>query len=137
MKYDIIKIALAGVLLTGAASCSDFLNRPAEDTYNVSNFYQNDDQCIQGVNYLYNSPWYDFQRAFLWVAEVMSGNLYMSNSQYLDLSVNGTDVDLVNMSYSRQYPQFRRPVAGGEEPVYRRGPDMEGVRILLYGAYIR
>ena len=100
MKYDIIKIALAGVLLTGAASCSDFLNRPAEDTYNVSNFYQNDAQCIQGVNYLYNSPWYDFQRAFLWVAEVMSGNLYMSNSQYLDLSVNGTDVDLVNMSYS-------------------------------------
>ena len=97
---NIIKLATAGVLILGAASCSDFLDRPAEDTYNVSNFYQNDAQCIQGVNYLYNSPWYDFQRAFLWVGEVMSGNLYFGDSQYLDLSVNGTDTDLVNMSYS-------------------------------------
>lgn len=84
----------------GLSSCDDFLNRPAVDTYNVSNFYQNDAQCIQGVNYLYNSPWFDFQRAFLWVGEVMSGNLYFGDSQYLDLSVNGTDVDLINMSYS-------------------------------------
>lgn len=97
---NIIKLATAGALILGAASCSDFLDRPAEDTYNVSNFYQNDAQCIQGVNYLYNSPWYDFQRAFLWVGEVMSGNLYFGDSQYLDLSVNGTDTDLVNMSYS-------------------------------------
>ena len=100
MKYNIIKIVFAGVLVMGLSSCDDFLNRPAVDTYNVSNFYQNDAQCIQGVNYLYNSPWFDFQRAFLWVGEVMSGNLYFGDSQYLDLSVNGTDVDLINMSYS-------------------------------------
>ena len=36
-----------------------------EDNYNESNFYQNDEQCVQGVNYLYNSPWYDFQRGLL------------------------------------------------------------------------
>lgn len=100
MRHNIIKIAFTGVLLTGLVSCSDFLNRPAEDTYNVDNFYENDDQCIQGVNYLYNSPWFDFQRAFLWVGEVLSGNLYMGNSQYQDFSLNGTDTDLVNMSYS-------------------------------------
>ena len=91
MRHNIIKIAFTGVLLTGLVSCSDFLNRPAEDTYNVDNFYENDDQCIQGVNYLYNSPWFDFQRAFLWVGEVLSGNLYMGNSQYQDFSLNGTD----------------------------------------------
>lgn len=41
-----------------------------EDTYNVATFYQNDEQCVQGVNYLYNSPWYDFQRGFDKIGEV-------------------------------------------------------------------
>lgn len=56
--------ALAAVFGTGLTSCEDFLDRPAEDTYNVDNFYANDEQCIQGVNPLYNSPWFDFQRGF-------------------------------------------------------------------------
>jgi hypothetical protein len=34
------------------ASCEDFLNRPTEDNYNVDNFYQNDAQVEQGVNFL-------------------------------------------------------------------------------------
>ena len=89
-----------GALVIGLSSCDDFLNRPAEDTYNVSNFYQNDEQCIQGVNYLYNSPWFDFLRPFLWVGEIMSGNLFQGNNRYLDFSVNGTDTDLVKMSIS-------------------------------------
>ena len=93
-------VLAAGLLTAGLASCGDFLDRPAEDTYNVSNFYQNDEQCYQGVNYLYNSPWYDFQRGFIKVGEVLSGNMYWSGSPYLTLTVNGTDVDLVNMSYS-------------------------------------
>lgn len=81
-------------------SCDDFLNRPTEDDYVEGNFYQNDEQCIQGVNSLYNSPWYDFQRGFIKVGEVMSGNEYMGNSPYLTLTVNSTDQDLVYMSYS-------------------------------------
>ena len=100
MKHNIIKIVFAGVLVLGITSCDDFLNRPAEDTYNVSNFYQNDEQCIQGVNYLYNSPWFDFLRPFLWVGEIMSGNLFQGDNRYLDFSVNGTDSDLVAMSNS-------------------------------------
>ena len=82
------------------ASCQDFLNRPTEDNYNVDNFYQNDAQVEQGVNYLYNSPWYDFQRAFIKIGEVMSGNMYWGSSPYLTFTTNGTDSDLVNMSYS-------------------------------------
>lgn len=93
-------LVFAAVLGTSVSSCEDFLNRPAEDNYNESNFYQNDEQCIQGVNYLYNSPWYDFQRGFIKVGEVLSGNYYMGSSPYLDFTVNGTDQDLVNMSYS-------------------------------------
>ncbi|MBO1363649.1 RagB/SusD family nutrient uptake outer membrane protein [Prevotella sp. A2931] len=98
-KY-INRIALSAVLSMSLASCSDFLDRPAEDSYNAGTFYKDDTQCIQGVNYLYNSPWYDFQRGFIKVGEVMSGNYYWGSSPYMTLTVNGTDEDLVNMSYS-------------------------------------
>ena len=96
IKYAAV-IASLGLSMT---SCGDFLDRPAEDNYNAGNFYQNDEQCYQGVNYLYNSPWYDFQRGFIKVGEVLSGNVYMGSSPYLTFTVNGTDTDLVNMSYS-------------------------------------
>lgn len=92
--------AFAAVLSMGITSCEDFLDRPQEDGYNESNFYQNDEQCIQGVNYLYNSPWYDFQRGFIKVGEVLAGNYYMGGEKYLNFSVNGTDEALVNMSYA-------------------------------------
>lgn len=58
MKFSTIKyIALTAFLGLSLTSCEDFLDRPAEDSYNAGNFYLNDQQCIQGVNYLYNSPW--------------------------------------------------------------------------------
>lgn len=101
MKVKNLKYwAFAAVLSMGITSCDDFLDRPTEDNYNVDNFYQNDTQCIQGVNYLYNSPWYDFQRGFIKIGEVLSGNYYWGSSPYMDFSVNGTDADLINMSYS-------------------------------------
>lgn len=93
---------IAGIVALGfgMSSCEDFLNRPNEDNYNTDNFYQNNEQCYQGVNYLYNSPWYDFQRGFIKVGEVLSGNMYWGSSPYLTFTVNGTDEDLINMSYS-------------------------------------
>jgi hypothetical protein len=102
MKYmnSIKYLPVVAALTMSMSSCSDFLDRPTEDSYNVDNFYQTDDQCYQGVNYLYNSPWYDFQRGFIKVGEVMSGNMYWGSSPYLTLTTNGTDEDLVNMSYS-------------------------------------
>lgn len=101
MKINNIKYwAMASVLCMGVSSCEDFLNRPTEDNYNVETFYQNDEQCVQGVNYLYNSPWYDFQRGFIKIGEVFSGNMYWGSSPYLNFSVNGTDTDLKNMAYS-------------------------------------
>ncbi len=101
MKSNIIlKGIIAGVFVLTLGSCKDFLHRPTEDGYNVDNFYQNDLQVEQGVNYLYNSPWYDFQRAFIKIGEVMSGNMYWGNSPYLSFTTNSTDEHLVNMSYS-------------------------------------
>ncbi len=101
MKIKNIKyLAVVAALGVGMSSCNDFLDRPAEDNYNAGNFYQTDEQCYQGVNYLYNSPWYDFQRGFIKVGEVLSGNMYWGSSPYLTFTINGTDQDLVNMSYS-------------------------------------
>ena len=97
---NILKGIIVGVVLLSFGACQDFLHRPTEDGYNVDNFYLNDLQVEQGVNYLYNSPWYDFQRAFIKIGEVMSGNMYWGNSPYLSFTTNSTDVDLVNMSYS-------------------------------------
>lgn len=99
MKNIFKSIFVAGALLA-AASCQEFLNRPTVDNYNTANFYQTDEQVLQGINYLYASPWYDFQRGFIKVGEVMSGNMYWGGSPYLSLTANGTDVDLMNMSYS-------------------------------------
>lgn len=99
MKNIFRGIIIAGSLLV-AVSCEDFLNRPTEDNYTTAGFYQTNEQVLQGVNYLYNSPWYDFQRGFIKVGEVMSGNMYWGGSPYLSLTANGTDTDLMNMSYS-------------------------------------
>ena len=101
MKLNNIKyIAVAVITALTMSSCDDFLDRPTEDSYNTDNFYQTPDQCLSSVNYLYNSHWYDFQRGFIKVGEVLSGNYYWGSSPYLNFSVNGSDQDLVNMSYS-------------------------------------
>lgn len=101
MKIKNIKYVAAAMLLgMGMTSCEDFLNRPVEDNYNTENYYTDDASCIRGVNYLYNSPWYDFQRGFIKVGEVMSGNMYWGGEPYMNFSVNGTNQNLVDMSYS-------------------------------------
>jgi hypothetical protein len=68
---NIKSLTILSAFMIGMSSCSDFLNRPAEDTYTTDGYYQTDAQCIAGVNVLYNSPWYDFQRGFIKVGEVL------------------------------------------------------------------
>ena len=101
MKLKSLKyIAAAAVLGLGMTSCEDFLDRPTEDSYVAGGYYKTDAQCIAAVDYLYNSPWYDFQRGFFKVGEVLSGNYYWGSSPYLNFSLNSNDEDLRNMSYS-------------------------------------
>lgn len=95
-KYIITAVAVVAL----SASCSKFLNRPAEDSYTTNNYYQNDTQVEQSVNYLYNSPWYDVIRFYIYGSESMAGNVFQDNAAYATLTVNGTDPDLKNMSYS-------------------------------------
>src|SRR5690606_34713543 len=99
--YTQIQHILCWVILTVALGfCRDFLDRPTVDSYTIDICYQTDEQCCQPVNPIYNSPWYDYQRGFFKVGEVLSGNYYMGNSPYLTFTINSTDQDLVNMSAS-------------------------------------
>ena len=100
MKNTVKYILSAAAVVVMAASCSKFLNRPAEDSYTTANYYQNDAQVEQSVNYLYNSPWLDIIRFYIYGSETMCGNVYQGNNAYATLTVNGTDADLKNMSYS-------------------------------------
>ncbi len=98
--HNIKSVMAASLLVITTSSCNDFLDQPADDTYTADTYYTSDDACVAGVNYLYNSPWYDFQRGFIKVGEVLSGNYYWGSSPYLTFTLNGSDEDLVNMSYS-------------------------------------
>ena len=95
---NILKAFVAGAMVLSAVSCADFLNRPSEDSYTLANYYQTDEQCIQGVNYLYCSPWYDCIRFYIYGSETMCGNVYQGQNAYTTLTVNGTDTDLKNLS---------------------------------------
>ena len=97
---NLSKILFAALVLVVAVSCEKFLDRPTEDSLSSSTYYQNDAQVEQSVNYLYNSPWYDIIRFYAYGGETMCGNVYMGESPYLTLTVNGTDDDLKNMSYA-------------------------------------
>lgn len=101
MKLHHIK-SIASIAFLGLAlsSCEDYLDRPTEDNYDSSSYYSNDDQCRAGVNYLYTSPWYDFQRGFIKVGEIMSGNYQQGQSPYLTFTLDGSDQYLADMSAS-------------------------------------
>jgi len=98
---NIIGLALATVTLVGMTSCEDFLNRPTEDSYTIDGFYQTDAQCFQSVNPVYNSPWYDFQRGFVKIGDVLSGNIYYgTDNAYQSFVLKSSDSDLKNASAS-------------------------------------
>ena len=97
---NIFKIFATILMALTVVSCSEFLNRPTEDSLSSATYYQNDAQVEQGVNYLYNSPWYDIIRFFIYGGETMAGNVFEGSSNYITLTVNGTDADLKNMSYA-------------------------------------
>lgn len=93
-------LILAAVMLT-VSGCEEFLDRPPEDSFTIDNFYQNDEQCFQAANMLYNAPWYDFQRGFIDIGDVMAGNIYKgTDNSYQNFNLNSTDENLINASNS-------------------------------------
>ncbi|MBE0668390.1 MAG: RagB/SusD family nutrient uptake outer membrane protein [Bacteroidales bacterium] len=132
-------LALALILVT-AGACEEFLNRPTEDTYTVDSFYKTDEQCYQAANVLYNAPWYDFQRGWVKIGDVMAGNIYYgtddvyqafiltsSNSQLADASnslwlVNGHSNAVIENIATKAGPdvsQATRNTVTGEAMVWK------------------
>ena len=100
-RLNIKSLALATLLMVGATSCEDFLNRPTVDSYTIDGFYQTDAQCYQAVNPIYNSPWYDFQRGFVKIGDVLAGNIsYGTDNAYQAFVLKSSDDDLRNASAS-------------------------------------
>lgn len=97
----IYKTWILSLVLVAATSCEDFLHRPTEDAYNIDNFYQTNEQLFQAANILYNSPWYDFQRGFLMIGDVLAGNMYMGPENiFQNFTLSSSNEDLINASNS-------------------------------------
>lgn len=71
-------MAVAVGLGLSVSSCEDFLNRPTEDSYTTEDYYQTDEECYNGVNYLYNLIWSDICQPLLHCTETPAGNNYQS-----------------------------------------------------------
>jgi hypothetical protein len=72
------KMLVLIILIFTISACEKFLNRPTEDSYTIDSFFKTNEQCFQAANVLYNAPWYDFQRGWVKIGDVMAGNIYYS-----------------------------------------------------------
>ncbi len=52
----------------------EFLNRPPQDAYVAEEWFKNEAQIKLANNALYGGVWFDFQRSFLAIGDVMAGN---------------------------------------------------------------
>lgn len=87
------------MLAFALTACEEFLNRPPEDSFTIDNFYQNDEQCFQAANVLYNAPWYDFQRGFIDMGDVLAGNVFKgTDNVYQNFNLTSSDENLINAS---------------------------------------
>jgi len=73
-KYKYIICIIAGISLFPTGCSEEFLNRPPEDTYIAEEWFQTEEQLNAAVNALYGGVWFDFQRSFINIGDVMAGN---------------------------------------------------------------
>ena len=99
--FNKIKFISLSLLVFWVSSCEkDFLDRPAEDSITLDDYYATDAQVAAATNVLYNRTWFLFQeRAFFAIGEVGSGNMYSGSSDVSALrnfSMSSTDGELGN-----------------------------------------
>lgn len=103
MKKNLIlkNLLLLIILAGGFVSCSeDFLNRPPEDSYTVDNFYNTDDELYMAANPLYGVVWFDYQRAFIGIGDVMAGNVLQTDSPFLNFTLTSSNTTVADASNS-------------------------------------
>jgi starch-binding outer membrane protein, SusD/RagB family len=98
---NIFKLLALIVIMFSAGACEKFLDRPTEDSYTIDGFYQTDAQCFQAANVLYSAPWYDFQRGWVKIGDVLAGNLYYGSTDvYQNFILSSSNDELTNASNS-------------------------------------
>ena len=74
-KYSIWIVAFFGLLLPSGCG-DDFLNSPPKDAYIAEEWFQSESQLQAAGNALYGGVWFDFQRSFLNIGDVLAGNFH-------------------------------------------------------------
>jgi starch-binding outer membrane protein, SusD/RagB family len=88
-KYIFWMLALLSMVPTG---CNDeFLNRPPQDAYVAEEWFKSESQINAAVNALYGGVWFDFQRSFINIGDVMAGNEHDgADNAFYTFNVNGS-----------------------------------------------
>lgn len=88
-KYIFWMLALLSLVPTG---CNDeFLNRPPQDAYVAEEWFKTESQINATVNALYGGVWFDFQRSFINIGDVMAGNEHKgADNPFYTFNVNNT-----------------------------------------------
>ena len=77
MKNYLIKtkwsIAVVFITLILTSCSKEFLDRPPEDSFNVTEFFQTDAQIEASSNFMYSVPWYRYVSEYQWVIGELSG----------------------------------------------------------------
>jgi starch-binding outer membrane protein, SusD/RagB family len=79
----------ASVLPSGCGE--EFLNHPPKDAYVAEEWFQTEAQLDAAANALYGGVWFDFQRSFLAIGDVMAGNDHKGgDNPFYTFNVNAT-----------------------------------------------
>lgn len=88
-KYISLTWIIAFLSIVPMGCSEEFLDRPPEDTYVVDEWYENEEQLTLAVNALYGGVWFDYQRSFLNIGDVMAGNFHKGDKDaFYTFSVN-------------------------------------------------
>lgn len=102
MKINIAKyLTVACIFGISLTSCEDFLDRPTEDSYTTEQYYQSDQECYNGVNYLYNLPWSYLLDSWFSALEMAAGNHIKGQDPFVLLSIPRNNAWLGNMVASQ------------------------------------
>lgn len=90
-QYKYIFLLLALITLVPTACDDDFLNRPPQDAYVAEDWFKTEGQINAAVNALYGGVWFDFQRSFINIGDVMAGNDHRgSDNPFYTFNVNAS-----------------------------------------------
>ncbi len=92
MKQYRYFIWLLALLSIAPSACNDeFLNRPPEDAYIAEEWFQTESQINAAANALYGGVWFDYQRSFINIGDVMAGNEHKGgDNPFYTFNVNPT-----------------------------------------------